>query len=148
MNISETTLMYPNDKLLPMLSKEEYKSRLKKILQTENPEQTYEPFSFAVIAKDIDEVNIGKPVMIFSCEELVEYEGEFLECVSVVSEHGLTSLNINTGEKGTYFGALVPKKWLRVLSFDEVESIIGIRPLVLQYEEKPYYNSETGEFNS
>ena len=63
--------------------------------------------------------------------------------VSVVSERGLTSFNLDTGEQGVYFGALVPKKWLRVLSFDEIENIIGIRPLDITYEEKPYYNSLT-----
>ena len=77
-------------------------------------------------------------------DEIINYEGESVECVSVVSECGLTTIDIETGEQGVYFGALVPKKWLRVLSFDEVESIIGIRPLDIEYKESPYYKD--GEF--
>ena len=145
MNIQDTTLMYPNDKLLPILSEIKYSRILKDIAKTKSNEQ-YCCFSFAVITESLTTCNIGKPVMLFSSQdedEILNYEGESLECVSVVSEQGLTTINIETGEQGIYFGALVPKKWLRVLSFDEIEDIIGIRPLEITYEEKPYYNSLT-----
>ena len=144
MNIQDTTLMYPNDKLLPILSENKYSDKLKEVARNKGDEQ-YNCFSFAVISHSINESNIGKPVMLFSSQEdetSVNYQGETLECVSVVSEHGLTSIDIETGEQGIYFGAEVPKKWLRVLSFDEVESIIGVRPLEIEYKETPYSNVE------
>ena len=142
MNIQDTTMMYPNDKLLQPLADAKHSDKLKDIAKTKGIEQ-YDCFSFAVISDSLHSSNIGKPVMLFSCEETINYNGECLDCVSVVSERGLTSFNIDTGEQGVYFGALVPKKWLRVLSFDEIENIIGIRPLDITYEEKPYYNSLT-----
>ena len=144
MNIQDTTLMYPNDKLLPILSDIKYSGKLKEIIETETNEDC-NCFSFAVISKSLSEANIGKPVMVFSekGEEItISYQGESLECVYVVSEHGVISTDIETGEQGVYFGALVPKKWLRVLSFDEVESIIGVRPLEIDYKETPYYVAE------
>lgn len=140
MNIQDTTLMYPNDKLLPILSEKKYSGKLKEIARNQGDEQ-YDCFSFAVISNSVHESNIGKPVMLFSSQGediTVSYQGETLECVSVVSEHGLTSVDIETGEQGVYFGAIVPKKWLRVMSFDEVESIIGVRPLEIDYKETPY----------
>ena len=144
MNIQDTTLMYPNDKLLPILSDIKYSGKLKEIIETGSNE-VCNCFSFAVISKSLNKVNIGKPVMIFSekGEEItISYQGENLECVHIVSEHGVTSVDLETGEQGVYFGALVPKKWLRVLSFDEVESIIGVRPLEIAYKETPYYIAE------
>ena len=142
MNIQDTTMMYPNDKLLKPLADAKHSDKLKDIAKTKGIEQ-YDCFSFAVISDSLHSSNIGKPVMLFSCEETVNYNGECLDCVSVVSERGLTSFNIDTGEQGIYFGALVPKKWLRVLSFDEIENIIGIRPLEITYKEEPHYTSNS-----
>ena len=144
MNIQDTTLMYPNDKILPILSDSKYSGKLKEIIETVSNEDC-NCFSFAVVSKSLSNINIGKPVMVFSekGEEItISYQGESLECVYVVSEHGVISTDIETGERGVYFGALVPKKWLRVLSFDEVESIIGVRPLEIAYKETPYYIAE------
>ena len=146
MNIQDTTMMYPNDKLLQPLADAKHSDKLKDIAKTKGVEQ-YDCFSFAVITESLAACNVGKPVMLFSSQgedEIINYEGESVECVSVVSECGLTTIDIETGEQGVYFGALVPKKWLRVLSFDEVESIIGIRPLDIEYKESPYYKD--GEF--